>query len=202
MNTLMSPELDKIKEIMDGFIAPWYIAGGWSIDLFLGRKTREHKDMDLVIFRQYKEEVIEHFHGWDIQMVVFGEDRFEQVSRGMNIEKPNYCLHLRKGDEFVEILFTDVAEGSVIYRRDESVRMSLDDFVHQDRAGRKFVTPEWQLLFKSKSPRLTDEEDFKNIIYSLSIKQLNWLKIALEHTNQNEEWKDQLSKLEEGRFIR
>ena len=31
--------------------APWFIAGGWAIDLFLGRKTREHADVDFALSR-------------------------------------------------------------------------------------------------------------------------------------------------------
>ena len=32
--------------------APWWIAGGWAIDLFLGRQTREHEDIDVQILRR------------------------------------------------------------------------------------------------------------------------------------------------------
>jgi Aminoglycoside-2''-adenylyltransferase len=31
---------------------PWWIAGGWAIDLFLGRQTRRHEDIDVLILRQ------------------------------------------------------------------------------------------------------------------------------------------------------
>ena len=28
---------------------PWWIAGGWAIDLYLGRQTRPHEDIDVLI---------------------------------------------------------------------------------------------------------------------------------------------------------
>jgi Aminoglycoside-2''-adenylyltransferase len=31
---------------------PWWIAGGWALDLFLGKGTRAHKDLDIGIFRK------------------------------------------------------------------------------------------------------------------------------------------------------
>jgi hypothetical protein len=31
---------------------PWCIGGGWAIDLWLGRVTRRHADVDVVILRR------------------------------------------------------------------------------------------------------------------------------------------------------
>jgi hypothetical protein len=30
---------------------PWWIAGGWALDLFLGQVSRSHADIDVGIFR-------------------------------------------------------------------------------------------------------------------------------------------------------
>jgi hypothetical protein len=35
------------RHIMNVVDAPWWIAGGWAIDLFVGTRTRAHKDLDL-----------------------------------------------------------------------------------------------------------------------------------------------------------
>ena len=32
-----------------GVTVPWYVAGGWAIDLFLGRTTREHADLEIAV---------------------------------------------------------------------------------------------------------------------------------------------------------
>lgn len=53
MDDISDPQLDQIEQVMKESRFPWYIAGGWSIDLFLGKKTREHKDMDIVVFREH-----------------------------------------------------------------------------------------------------------------------------------------------------
>ena len=37
---------------MDGFPAPWFVSGGWAIDLFLGRVTRDHSDIEIGIYRR------------------------------------------------------------------------------------------------------------------------------------------------------
>ena len=37
-------ELDRV---MTGFDRPWFVSGGWAIDLFVGRVTREHEDIEM-----------------------------------------------------------------------------------------------------------------------------------------------------------
>lgn len=38
----------------------WGIAGGWALDMHLGRKTREHSDIEVVIFREDQQVVHQH----------------------------------------------------------------------------------------------------------------------------------------------
>jgi hypothetical protein len=44
-------ELDTIKAIMNSFAGDYWIAGGWAVDLHLGRQTRHHKDIEIAIDR-------------------------------------------------------------------------------------------------------------------------------------------------------
>jgi Aminoglycoside-2''-adenylyltransferase len=43
---------DKAATCFAALHVPWWIAGGWAIDLFLGRQTREHEDLDVLILRR------------------------------------------------------------------------------------------------------------------------------------------------------
>jgi hypothetical protein len=38
-----------IARLLAGVTAPWCVAGGWAIDLFLGRQTREHGDLEIAV---------------------------------------------------------------------------------------------------------------------------------------------------------
>src|SRR5215470_10583278 len=53
------------------FFAPlpalWWIAGGWGIDLFLGKQTREHEDIDVQVLRHDQHAVRTLFDTWDVQ---------------------------------------------------------------------------------------------------------------------------------------
>src|SRR5215813_9718555 len=46
--------------------APWWVAGGWALDLFLGAPTRAHEDIGVQILRQDQEAVRALLHGWDM----------------------------------------------------------------------------------------------------------------------------------------
>ena len=34
---------------MEGADLPWFVAGGWAIDLFLGTRTRDHEDLEVAV---------------------------------------------------------------------------------------------------------------------------------------------------------
>src|SRR5439155_15489925 len=65
--------LDEAAELMRGFPAPWWIVGGWAIDLFVGRETRDHSDVDVVVRRADQEKLRERFASWDVQIAHDGK---------------------------------------------------------------------------------------------------------------------------------
>ena len=48
---MLIDELGSAATAMLDFDAPWGIAGGWAIDLYLDRQTRAHADVDIAILR-------------------------------------------------------------------------------------------------------------------------------------------------------
>jgi len=59
--------------------------------------------------------------------------------------------------------------------------------------NRYYVTPEWQLLFKSKSPREPDRQDFLNVLPCLSLQQQIWLHQACIQTGADVTWIETLA---------
>jgi Aminoglycoside-2''-adenylyltransferase len=59
-------------EVLKSFRRPWFITGGWAIDLFLGRETRDHKDVDVAIFREDQFELRRHLSQWKWEKLVNG----------------------------------------------------------------------------------------------------------------------------------
>jgi putative ABC transport system permease protein len=46
---------------LQGLTCPWFVAGGWALDLFLGRVTRPHHDVDIALFREDQRQLRSHF---------------------------------------------------------------------------------------------------------------------------------------------
>jgi hypothetical protein len=59
-------------ELLNSFRRPWFVGGGWAIDLFLGRETRNHQDIDIAIFREDQFELRRHFANWQWKKAVSG----------------------------------------------------------------------------------------------------------------------------------
>ena len=54
---------DEVAARLSGIAAPWCVVGGWAIDLFLGRETRPHGDLEISIPRSAFAEVRDRLSG-------------------------------------------------------------------------------------------------------------------------------------------
>lgn len=121
-------EFITLLDLMKHYNKPWFVAGGWTIDLDVNDITRNHKDMDICIFREDTRYAIEYFSDWDIHVAIPGEHRLEKVIHINDTIFPRYCLHLFRKQEFIELLLTDRYEDKVIFRKNNQIKMSLKDF--------------------------------------------------------------------------
>jgi len=51
---------------LEEFGAPWWIAGGWALDLFVGHETRAHEDLDVGCFRADLPRLAEALRGFEL----------------------------------------------------------------------------------------------------------------------------------------
>src|SRR5947209_13773902 len=49
---------------------PWWVAGGWAIDLLLGRQSRDHGHLDVLVLRRDQALVREYLRGWDVHAAI------------------------------------------------------------------------------------------------------------------------------------
>ncbi|ARU62823.1 hypothetical protein CBW65_18975 [Tumebacillus avium] len=173
------PDIRTIRDLMQNFPHPWFLAGGWALDVAGGRVYREHEDLDICIYREHMPAILEYFADWQISVAIPGEHRLEPGTRVEDTLPPRYGLHLHRGEEFLEILLTD-REGDIIpFRRNTAISMPRSQFERVDAAGLPYVAPEWQLLYKAKEGRAKDEEDFQVHVPMLTEDGRVWLLRAL-----------------------
>ncbi len=56
----------EVTELLRSAACPWWIAGGWAIDLHVGRQTRAHEDLDVLILRDDQSVMQQALYGWDL----------------------------------------------------------------------------------------------------------------------------------------
>jgi PPOX class probable F420-dependent enzyme len=62
-----TPEpIARVAEVMRSFDARWFVSGGWAVDCWLGRQTREHADVDIGLFRDSESAIFEFLPGWHL----------------------------------------------------------------------------------------------------------------------------------------
>ena len=173
---------------------PWWIAGGWAIDLFLDRETRAHKDLDVGVLRRDVGAVLGSIQGWE---VFEAKDRaLTRLSHTTPRSDVNslWCRKLGTQRWKVELML-DEAEGDLwIYRRHPGVRRTLEGLVYQSSDSIPYLAPEVQLLYKAKQARPQDELDFEAVVPNLSAEARNWLYQSLVHTLPSHPWRHKLER--------
>jgi hypothetical protein len=57
---------DEVRRLLARVEAPWCVAAGWAIDLFLGGKRREHEDLEIAVPRDRFGQVAEALAGYEL----------------------------------------------------------------------------------------------------------------------------------------
>jgi lincosamide nucleotidyltransferase A/C/D/E len=64
-----APALLRVIERLEGEGIDVWLDGGWGVDALLGRETREHDDLDLVVELRHSEPVIELLQGLGYELI-------------------------------------------------------------------------------------------------------------------------------------
>jgi hypothetical protein len=158
-------ELDEAAALMSGFPGPWWIAAGWAIELHVGRKLREHSDVDLLVLRDDQAAIRSQLPGWDVQVAHGG--KLEPWREGRRLEPPRSGLWARSdpaGPWRLQFLLAEQEGDMWLYRRDPRIRLPVAEIGLRSRDGIPYLRPELTLLFKSKEPRERDEVDFDAVL--------------------------------------
>ena len=184
--------LDAITDMLRAFPAPWYISSGWAIDLFLGRVTRCHYDVDVVVARQDQLLLQQYLAERKWKFATYLNDQVGPWPLHMRLELPRHQVHAHKQDIMIDILFTDMTDGVWRYRRNPSIIQTVERIALKTANGVPYLAPELVLLFKSKTTgpraRPQDDADFANVCPQLRPDQRAWLRWVLLATEPQHPW--------------
>lgn len=182
--------IEDVRRLLEPIDAPWWIAGGLAIDLFVGRCTRPHEDIDVQILRGSEPAIARQLDGWELNTARDG--RLTPWSPEDNAHAI-WCRPSPTAPWALELLVADVVEDRWVYRRDPRVSRFVEELGHRTPDGIPFMRPEVQLLFKSKAVRSRDEADFRVALPLLDDAARAWLHDALTIVAPAHPWLQLLS---------
>jgi hypothetical protein len=171
---------DEVAAIFASASFPWWIAGGYAIEHFVGRPLRPHGDIDILLLRADHAAARALLARWDC----------------WKADPPGTLRPWRDGDALPSHvsdvwcrdyggpwrfqLMLDDSEGALWQcRRCATVTRSVVELGARDSKGIPFLAPEVQLFYKAKAPRPKDEVDFAAAWPLLSAPQKAWLRQSI-----------------------
>lgn len=176
-----------------GVTAPWCVVGGWAIDLFLGRSTRPHEDLEIAILRADLPAVRTALHPLELFSVGNGEVRALAADEAPPRHKhQNWVLDREANAWRADVMLEPGDPTTWVFRRDESIQAERSFMVQRTPDGVPFLAPHGVLLFKAKAARAKDEADLANCLDHLEEPSRTWLAEALHQVHPGHPWIEQL----------
>ncbi|HEX3300792.1 MAG TPA: amino acid transporter [Actinomycetota bacterium] len=176
-----------------GNLPDWWIAGGWAIDLWLGRATRDHADLDIAMLRRSQRAFWDRLARWDLHLAtapgVLEPWKDDEVPSPLHAV---WCRQTPTDPWAFELLLNDSDRTSWLFRRDHDVGMPLADIARTSDDGVPFLAPEIVLVYKAKNVRENDVHDFDAALPSLDAGQRGWLRHAIALVHPGHPWLERL----------
>jgi hypothetical protein len=187
---MVFPQLVPYQALMQGFGQPWCFGGGWAIDGLLGKVTREHADVDIVIWRSDQQAFRAQFADWEWQTFIDRQPRPWPAEEFL--ELPAHNAYGKKTGQELEILMLEREGDDWWFRRNPNIRMPADRVMMPAAAGFLVLNPAIALLFKSNRLDAKDQQDFNNVLPVLDAGDRAWLKQALGVMDAEHGWIERL----------
>ena len=184
---------------MRGYPHPWFISGGWAIDLFVGRVTRAHEDVEVGAYFPHQAALRRHLGNWEMARI--RDDAWEPWKPDDAIELPEFQAQARSdrlAPRVFDIFLNPLDGDDWLSRRHPELRVPAAD-VFARTIGRgdeprdiPYLVPEVQLLYKAKNHRPKDEADFEAAVGLMTPSQRTWLRKTLAIHHPGDQWIERL----------
>jgi hypothetical protein len=199
----------QLKHVMKDYNRPWYVCGGYGIDLYLGTLTRDHKDIDISVSFNDSISVIKYLSDLGYRILApIGEGRLVDVEYALEhqlyfdniwcmkgpypyikeIKVDGVYKYLEMEDriqeslDFIEVLFNDI-DNEFKYLKNPLITRSLEQ-LNIEREDVLVLAPEILLLFKSRSARnKAYRADFDHCMKVMKSASKTWLLESIEIEN-------------------
>ena len=180
---------------------PWYVAGGWAIDLWRESRglppAREHSDVEICIPRPGLPEFAAALHGLELYGVCAGAI---WPLRGATPRRHVRQVWAAEDGTYRTDLFLESGAGRQwIFKRDARIRMPVRAATGRTEDGIPFLRPEIALLYKAAHRRPKDEEDLEATLPLLDAQARDWLARTLALAHPGHPWQARVAVGKAGR---
>lgn len=190
-----------VATLLSGLTVPWWITGGWAIDLAAGHVTRDHTDVNVMMLER-DEHALRGLTGVDIQLIADGQPpgpwpagRRLTAGPAPGPNRPVKGPGRRVGDRLTvrgedlplpaEVIPASAVGAIWVYRQGPRIFIRPLAEITRYWQGIPFLAPEAVLLIKARpgtdKPGTDDDQrDFEAALPTLSAQQRSWLKDAIE----------------------
>ena len=207
MNSDPFQQVLSMAEVLTELDRPWYVAGGWAIDLYLQKRRRNHKDVDIAVFRRDQLAVQNYLmdRGWKLSKYVGNSVALERMEVSKRLELPDRGILAepeKTGLPAIDIMLSETKDEQWWYHADPRITHPLRTVGLRSKLGVPILSPEIVLLFKARHlygddpdslrHRQADESDFQDIHGSLTAEGRAWLEWAIGLIRPEHPWIGQL----------
>jgi hypothetical protein len=177
-----------------GFDRPWWLVGGWAMEMFTGA-PREHEDIDVSMLARdvpaFRDFVGDRWHLWTI---TDGALR-PLTDRWPDLPAPDCQIWVRRDAAspwVMDIPLTPDVDGRWQNKRMLEHVVPLEEVTWVTGDGVRVLAPEVVLLFKARLDRTKDRRDLARALPLLSDHQHTWLCDQVRRQWPDHPWLEQL----------
>lgn len=178
----------QVAHRLSGTATPWCVAAGWALDLFRGKQTREHGDIEIAIPAASFLDIRGHFLGYIFDAVGSGRI-WENATPDELAATHQTWLRDPATNGYLLDVFREPHQGDTwICRHDETIRLPYSNIIHYTEDAVPYLAPELVLLFKAKHARRKDQADFDETVPHMTPDQRATLAELLTHAHPGHRW--------------
>lgn len=186
----------EVAELFAKLRVPWWVAGGYAIELALGRAVRDHGDIDVLVLRRDQLAVQDALAGWQWWAVdpPGGAPRRWHPGERLPVGVHDvWCRPAADQPWRIQVMVDESRGGDWVSRRNTDVRRPITALGDTSGDGIPFLRPEIQLFYKAKAHRPKDDVDFAAALPVLTVERRAWLARAIESTYGQHLWLPRLT---------
>ena len=182
--------IDAVIALLRDVAFPWWVAGGYAIELAVGEPVRPHDDVDVLLLRRDHLAARSLLAEWDC-WVADPPGTLRPWPLGETLPDTVHDVWCRETPDApwrFQLMLDESDEDGTHWRsrRDPLITRPVAGIGSRTGAGVPFLRPEIQLFYKARVHRPKDEVDFVAALPLLSAAEREWLRDAIVLTSGQE----------------